>query len=152
MNRMSPRRRLVSVPTRSPGFLERGPGARADVDAQLARDQLGQRRLAESRRSEEERVVERLASRDRRVDGDPEAVLHLLLADELREPLRPKRQLDDGLLGKHFRRRDLGSGHRYTLRAGRGREGERIGRALSVGIYPEERPNYVVTVNLLSFR
>ncbi len=66
-----------------------------DVHAQLARDQLGERRLAESRRAEEERVVERLASLERCVDVDPQRVLHLVLADELRQPLRAQRQLDD---------------------------------------------------------
>ena len=49
-------------------LLERRAGGRADVDAELARDQLGERRLAESRRAEEQRVVERLAPRQRRVD------------------------------------------------------------------------------------
>ena len=92
-------------------LLERRPGARADVDAQLARDQLGERRLAESRRSEEQRVIERLTPGERRVDEDPQAVLHLLLPDELREPLRPERQLDRGLVGQHFGCRDLGSRH-----------------------------------------
>ena len=48
--------------------------------------------------------------RDGRVDVDAEAVLHLLLADELGEPLRPQRQLDDGLLGDRFGRGDLGAG------------------------------------------
>ena len=49
-------------------LLERGARRRPDVDAQLARDQLGERRLAESRWPEEERVVERLAPRERGVD------------------------------------------------------------------------------------
>ena len=68
MKRMSPARRFVSVPTRSPGFSSAGPRRGADVHAEFARDQLGERRLAESRRAEEERVVERLAARDRRMN------------------------------------------------------------------------------------
>ena len=99
MKRMSPARRFVSVPTRSPGFSSAGPDVRADVHAELARDQLGQRRLAEPGRAEEERVVERLAPRERGVDVDAQAVLHLLLADELGQPLRAQRQLDDRLVG-----------------------------------------------------
>ena len=95
MKRMSPARRLVSVPTRSPGFSSAGPDVVRMLTPQLARDQLGERRLAESRRAEEERVVERLAPRERRVDADAQAVLHLLLADELGQPLRPERELDD---------------------------------------------------------
>ena len=109
MKRMSPRAQVGQRADEIAGLLERRPGARADVHAQLARDQLGERRLAESRRAEEERVVERLAPRERRVDVDPQALLDLLLADELREPLRAQRQLDDGLVGQHFRRGDLGS-------------------------------------------
>ena len=46
------------------------------------------------------RVVEWFFARHRRVDGDPEAVFHLLLPDELREPLRAKRQLDDRLVAQ----------------------------------------------------
>ena len=78
------------------GLLERGPRRRANVHAELARDELGQRRLAQSGRPEEERVVERLAAAERGVDVDAQAVLHLLLADELRQPLRAERELDDG--------------------------------------------------------
>ena len=51
-------------------LLQRRAGGGADVDAQLAGDELGERRLAESRRAEEEGVIERLAPRERRVDGD----------------------------------------------------------------------------------
>ena len=103
MKRMSPARRLVSVPTRSPGFSSAGPEVVRMLTPQLARDQLGQRRLAESRRAEEERVIERLAARERGVDVDAQAVLHLLLPDELRQPLRAERELDDGLARRALR-------------------------------------------------
>ena len=103
MKRMSPSRRFVSVPTRSPGFSSAGPEVRADVDAELARDQLGERRLAESRRAEEERVIERLAPRQRRVDVDAQRFLHLVLADELGQPLRAERELDDALVRNDLR-------------------------------------------------
>ena len=93
------------------GLLERRPGGRADVHAELARDELGERRLAEPRRAEEQRVVERLAPRERRVDVDAERVLDLLLADELGEPLRTERELDDRLVGQNLWSGDLGAGH-----------------------------------------
>ena len=129
-------------------LLQRRPRARADVDAELARDQLGERRLAESRRAEEERVVERLAPGERRVDVDAEALLDLLLADELREPLRPQRQLDDGLVGQDFRCRDLGAGHDFA----------RCGGETGNESYAEERPKSKTlrhrqpTIPVLTFR
>src|SRR5690606_28599421 len=43
------------------------------------------------------------------------AVLHLALPDELGQPLRPQRQLDDGLVGQDFGGGDLGAGHGYTV-------------------------------------
>jgi hypothetical protein len=42
-----------------------------------------ERRLAEAGRAVEEEVIERLAPLLRRVDGDTDVVLELLLADEL---------------------------------------------------------------------
>ena len=97
------------------GLLERRPRRRADVDAQLASDELGQGRLSEPGRTVEDRVVERLAPRERRVDGEPEVVLDLVLPDELGEPLRPQRQLDDTLVRQDLRCGDLGAGHGLEL-------------------------------------
>src|SRR5690606_25143438 len=57
----------------------------------------------------EERVVQRVPPAQRRIDRDPQALLHLRLADELGKPLRPQRQLDGALLAQNFRRRDLRS-------------------------------------------
>ena len=54
------------------GLLERGTGFGVDVDADFARDQLGERRLAEPRRSEEQRVIERLTADDGSIDVDAE--------------------------------------------------------------------------------
>jgi hypothetical protein len=48
-------------------------------------------------------VIERLAPRERRVDGELEVLLDLLLPDELLETLRPERELDDALVGDDFR-------------------------------------------------
>ena len=60
------------------------------------------------------RVIERLSTRQRRVDGELKVVLHLLLPDELLEPLRAQRQLDDALFGQLFGSGDLGAGHGGT--------------------------------------
>ena len=114
-------------------LLERGTGRRADVDAQLASDELGERRLSESRRTVEDRVVERLTPRERRVDGEPEVVLDLLLPDELLEPLRPQRQLDDALVGEDFRCGDLGAGHGLNYLRGRSRVTEYSPKMRPVG-------------------
>jgi hypothetical protein len=92
-------------------LLDRRPARRVDVHAHLARDQLGQRRLAEARRAVEERVVERLLAGDGGRDRDPQVALDLLLADELGQPLRSQGELDDALLADDLWGRDLGSGH-----------------------------------------
>ena len=65
--------------------LERGPGDRAQPDAELLAHDLRERRLAEARRADEQDVVERLAARLRGGEGDLELLLDTLLADELGE-------------------------------------------------------------------
>jgi hypothetical protein len=52
-------------------------------------------------------VVERLASRERGVDVNPEAVFHLGLADELSQALRTKRKLYGTFFGELFRSCDF---------------------------------------------
>ncbi len=76
-------------------LLEGRPRGRPDVDAELPRDQLGERRLAEPGGAEEKGVVERLPPGERGIYIDAERFLDPVLTDELREPLRPQRQLDD---------------------------------------------------------
>ena len=66
-------------------------GGGAEIDAELARDDLRQRGLAEPRRADEQHMVERLGPPSRRLDEDVEVGARLLLADELRQPLRPQR-------------------------------------------------------------
>ena len=87
--------------------LERGPGDRAQPDAELLAHDLRERRLAEARRADEQDVVERLAARLRRREGDRELLLDALLADELGEAPRAQRELELLLLG----REDGGGGH-----------------------------------------
>ena len=65
----------------------------AEIDAELARDDLGERGLAEAGRADQQHVVERLAAALRRLDEDAEIGPRLLLADELGEPLRAQRGL-----------------------------------------------------------
>src|SRR5687768_17360386 len=77
------------------GLLECRAGGGVDVYRQLTGDELGERRLAEAWWPEEERVIERFAAGERRLDVDVKAVLDLLLTDKFGEPLRAERQLHD---------------------------------------------------------
>src|SRR5581483_2224764 len=81
------------------GALEHRGGSRAQVHAELARDDVGERGLAEPRRAEEQHVVERLGPRARRLDEDLELLAHLLLADVVGELRRAQRALELLLLG-----------------------------------------------------
>ena len=82
--------------------LERGAGGRAEPDAELLADDVGEARLAEPGRADQQHVVERLAARARRLERDRELLLDPLLADELVEPraaaasarARPRRGCD----------------------------------------------------------
>ena len=62
MNRISPASRLVRIAARSPVFSIDGSGGDADRRVHLAGDDVGQRRLAQTRRAVEQHVVERLAA------------------------------------------------------------------------------------------
>ena len=76
----------------------------AEIDAELARHDLRQRRLAEPRRADEQHVIERLAPSPRRLDEHPEILARLLLADELGKPLRTQRRFRRiflAALGRH---------------------------------------------------
>jgi hypothetical protein len=93
------------------GLLQRRPRRRTDVHPHLPRDQLRECRLAEPGRPEEKGVVERLAPFDGRVDVDAQALLHLLLSDELRQPLGAQGELDHPLLGELVGSRDFAWRH-----------------------------------------
>jgi hypothetical protein len=74
---------------------------------------VGQGGLAQPRRAVEQDVVERLAPAARRIDGDAQVVLQLLLADELGQAARAERRVQ-GLVvvldmprGDALRRRKL---------------------------------------------
>ena len=68
-------------------------GGGAEVYAELARHDLRERGLAQSRRADEQHVVERFVARFRSLDKNPQVGPRLLLADEFGEPLRPQRRL-----------------------------------------------------------
>ena len=87
-------------------LLERGPGDRAQADAELLADDLRERRLAEPRRPGEQDVVERLVAPLGGVERDPELLLDPLLADEVVEPARAQRALDLLVLGVQHGGRD----------------------------------------------
>ncbi len=65
----------------------------AEIDAELARHDLRQRCLAETRRTDEQHMVERLATALGRLDEDLEVCPRRSLADELVERLRPQRHI-----------------------------------------------------------
>ncbi len=72
---------------------DHGPGGGAEADTHLAREDSGERRLAEARRPVEQHVVERFAAALRCADEDPQIFAGRLLTDELVEALRPKRRV-----------------------------------------------------------
>ena len=70
--------------------LERRAGDRPDAGAELLPDDVGEARLAEAGRPDEQDVVERLTARGGRLEGDRQLLLRSLLADELTEPPWPQ--------------------------------------------------------------
>lgn len=64
---------------------------RPEIDPELARHDLRQRRLAEARWPCEQHMIQRLAPRPRRINEDLEVRAHFGLTDELGKRLRPER-------------------------------------------------------------
>ena len=78
------------MPTRSPGFSIAGPDvARTDTPISL-RDDVGQRGLAEARRTVQEHVIERLAALPGGGNRDLQILADAVLPDVLVEPARPQ--------------------------------------------------------------
>jgi hypothetical protein len=71
------------------GLVQHRARGGAEVDAQLAGDDLGQGGLAQARRAEQQHVVQGLAPALGRLDEDAQIALGLLLADELGQGLGP---------------------------------------------------------------
>ena len=68
-------------------------GGGAEIHAELARQNLRQRRLAEAGRSDEQHMIERVAARLRRLDEDLEIVARRFLAGEIGERQRAQREV-----------------------------------------------------------
>ena len=95
------------------GALDRRPRGRAHADLTLARDDMGERGLAQPRRPREEHVVEDLAALARRFDRHAEDFSRALLPDELAEHTRAQRKIERAVLLALARRRQprrLGAG------------------------------------------
>jgi hypothetical protein len=69
------------------GPLEHGARRLTHIHAELAREDVRERGLAQTGRTEDERMVERLAAHDRGLHEDLELRLDLLLPHVVREPL-----------------------------------------------------------------
>src|SRR6185436_15011346 len=99
------------------GPFEHGTRRLAQVDAQLVREDVRQRRLAESRRSEQQHVVERFRTSFGRLDEDAELLADLFLADVFVEPARTQGALErlflrtGSLRGDHAREDVVLNGH-----------------------------------------
>ena len=96
------------------------PGGRAEIDAEFARDDLRQRRLAKAGRPDEQHVIQRLAARLGRFDEDFEVFAHRLLAGEIGEDLRAQRDI---VLDALFGRDQAGAAAHVTAPVPSGRAG-----------------------------
>jgi hypothetical protein len=76
-----------------PGALQHRAGGGAEAHAQLARDDLRQRGLAQAGRAVQQHVVQRLAARARGLDEDGQVLAQQLLAGEVVQALRAQADL-----------------------------------------------------------
>src|ERR1700730_5712800 len=76
------------------GALQHRPRCLAQVDTELVRDDMGEGRLAESRRTEQQNVIERLFAFLRGLDEDRELAADFFLAYVLVERARPERAVE----------------------------------------------------------
>ena len=78
---------------------DHGTGSGTKADTQLARDDLGQGRLAQTRRAVKQDMVQRLTTVTGGPDKDAEIVAEVGLADELLQAARAQGRLDAVLPG-----------------------------------------------------
>ena len=97
MNRTSPSSRLVSKRGEIARLGDHRARGGAEADPHFAREDAGERGLAEPRRAEEQDMVERLAARLGGVDEDAQILARALLPDEFVERLGAQRGV--GVLG-----------------------------------------------------
>ncbi len=71
-----------------------GPGGLHERDVELGGDDLGQRGLAQPRRTGQQHVVQRLPAAGGGLDRDRELIADRLLADEVLQPAGPQRALE----------------------------------------------------------
>ena len=92
------------------GALENGSRGLAQIHPELVRDDVRKRRLAQSRRPEEQDMIQRLLALLRRLDKDRQLPADLLLADVLVEHARSQRAFEHFLLRTHRCRCDQAIG------------------------------------------
>ena len=102
MNSTSPRSSFVRMAARSAGR-SRPDRTWTDGGAHLVRDDVRERRLAETGRTEDQDVVERFAARAGRANEDVELLLDRPLADVLVEPHRSQRPIERTIRDPHRR-------------------------------------------------
>ena len=78
-------------------YLQRGSAGLLKAHAKLVRNDGGERRFAQSRRTEQQHVIECLAAAFRGFECDGELLLRLGLTDELAQLRRPQLQLKRGI-------------------------------------------------------
>ena len=89
---------------RSPLICRVGPEVCWKGHGQFVGDDGGQSGLAQSRRTVEQDVIERLAAGAGRLDGDRQVFFDFGLSDELCQPLRAQLQLKRGIVLDRRRR------------------------------------------------
>jgi len=103
--------------------LEHGAGRLPQIHAELVRDDMRERGLAQPRRAEQQRVIERFATLARRGDEDLELCLDPRLADVLGELARPHGAIERLVLRARYWRDHtpafdaVGLAHRSTPRS-----------------------------------
>ena len=99
------------------GALEHGARGMAQIHAELVRDHVRERRLAEARRPEQQHVVERFAALPCGLDEDRELAADFLLPDVFVECLRPQRALERLFLRRSRRGCDETVGFNHDVRS-----------------------------------
>ena len=79
--------------------LQHGAGGRTDLHLQLLRNDVGERGLAQARRTVQQHVIERFPALPGRLDRHGQVLAHALLADVVRQRARPETRLVLQLLG-----------------------------------------------------